>query len=86
MMRTRFLLIQDTILFLSLVLLVDPRFAGLEVHEWLGLDCPRPKFPVSERFCCGQYASEACFISGPGKVFRGGAEGEEPETSSNHRP
>ena len=37
MRRTRFLLILDTILFVSLVLLVEPRFAGLAVHEWLGL-------------------------------------------------
>lgn len=37
MKRTRFLLILDTILFLSIVLLIEPRFAGLAVHEWLGL-------------------------------------------------
>jgi hypothetical protein len=37
MKRTRFLLILDTILFVSLVLLLEPRFAGLAVHEWLGL-------------------------------------------------
>lgn len=37
MKRTRFLLILDTILFVSLVLLLAPGFSGLAVHEWLGL-------------------------------------------------
>lgn len=37
MARTPFLLILDTILFVSLVLLLEPRFAGLAVHEWLGI-------------------------------------------------
>jgi hypothetical protein len=36
MVRTRFLVL-DTILFVSLVLPLEPRFAGLAVHEWLGL-------------------------------------------------
>jgi hypothetical protein len=36
MKRTRFLLILDTILFVSLVVLVEPR-TSLTVHEWLGL-------------------------------------------------
>lgn len=37
MKRTRFLLILDTILLVALALLIEPRFAGLTVHEWLGL-------------------------------------------------
>jgi hypothetical protein len=37
MKRTRFLLILDAILLVSLILLIEPRFAGLAVHEWLGL-------------------------------------------------
>jgi hypothetical protein len=37
MKRTRFLLILDTLLLLSLLFLQEPRFAGLAVHEWLGL-------------------------------------------------
>ena len=37
MNRTRFLLFLDTILFLALVQLMEPRFAGLAVHEWLGI-------------------------------------------------
>jgi hypothetical protein len=37
MKRTRFLLILDAILLVSLVLLIEPRFAGLAVHEWLGM-------------------------------------------------
>src|SRR5262249_36097607 len=37
MARTRFLLVLDAGLFISLVLLLEPRFAGLAVHEWLGL-------------------------------------------------
>ncbi|MBV9548961.1 MAG: DUF4405 domain-containing protein [Alphaproteobacteria bacterium] len=36
MKRTRFLLILDTILFLSLVVLMEPR-TSLTVHEWLGI-------------------------------------------------
>lgn len=40
MKRTRFLLILDSIVFVSLVLLIEPRFAGLTVHEWLGLAFP----------------------------------------------
>ena len=36
MKRTRFLLILDTILFLSIIVLVEPR-SSLAVHEWLGL-------------------------------------------------
>src|SRR5579863_5985065 len=35
MKRTRFLLILDTILFVSLVVLMEPR-TSLTVHEWLG--------------------------------------------------
>src|SRR6185312_741441 len=35
--RTRFLLLLDTVLFLALVQLIEPRFAGLAVHEWLGI-------------------------------------------------
>jgi hypothetical protein len=37
MKRTRFLLVLDTILLLSLVFSVEPRFEGLAIHEWLGL-------------------------------------------------
>lgn len=37
MNRTQFLLFLDTILFLALVQLIEPRFAGLAVHEWLGI-------------------------------------------------
>lgn len=37
MNRTKFLLVLDTILFLALVQLIEPRFAGLAVHEWLGI-------------------------------------------------
>lgn len=37
MKRTRFLLVLDTILFVALVLLIEPRLAVLAVHEWLGL-------------------------------------------------
>jgi hypothetical protein len=37
MKRSRFLLLLDTVLFISIVLLIEPRFAGLTVHEWLGL-------------------------------------------------
>jgi len=36
MKRTRFLLILDTILFVSLAVLIEPR-TSLTVHEWLGL-------------------------------------------------
>ena len=42
MKRTRFLLILDTILFVALVLLIEPRFAGLAIHEWLGLAIALP--------------------------------------------
>lgn len=37
MKRTKFLLILDTLLFLAMAVLLEPRFAGLAIHEWLGL-------------------------------------------------
>ena len=37
MKRTRFLLVLNLILFVLLILSVEPRFEGLAVHEWLGL-------------------------------------------------
>jgi len=37
MNRTRFLLVLDTVLFLSLLQSLEPRFEGLALHEWLGL-------------------------------------------------
>lgn len=37
MKRTKFLLVLDTILFVAIILLIEPRFAGLAIHEWLGL-------------------------------------------------
>lgn len=37
MNRTRFLLVLDLVLFVSLVLSLEPRFEGLALHEWLGL-------------------------------------------------
>ncbi len=36
MKRTRLLLILDTVLFLMLALLFQPRVGGLTLHEWLG--------------------------------------------------
>ena len=37
MKRTRFLLVLDTILLLSIILLIEPRFTDLPIHEWLGI-------------------------------------------------
>jgi len=37
MTRTRLILVLDTVLFLSLALLLEPRFEGLALHEWIGL-------------------------------------------------
>lgn len=37
MKRTRFLLVLDVILFASLIMLSEPRFEGLALHEWIGL-------------------------------------------------
>src|SRR5437868_3742134 len=37
MKRTRFLLVLDVILFAVLILLSEPRFEGLALHEWIGL-------------------------------------------------
>ena len=37
MKRTRFLLMLDVILFVSLIVLSEPRFEGLALHEWIGL-------------------------------------------------
>jgi hypothetical protein len=37
MTRTRILLVLDSVLFVSLLLSLEPRFEGLALHEWLGL-------------------------------------------------
>ena len=37
MTRTRLLIVLDTVLLLSLALLLEPRFEGLALHEWIGL-------------------------------------------------
>ena len=37
MTRTRIMLVLDSILFLLLALLLEPRFEGLALHEWIGL-------------------------------------------------
>jgi hypothetical protein len=37
MKRMRLLLVLDVILFVSLIVLSEPRFEGLALHEWIGL-------------------------------------------------
>jgi hypothetical protein len=37
MKRTRFLLVLDTILLVAIILLIEPRFTDLPIHEWLGI-------------------------------------------------
>ena len=37
MTRARIILALDTVLFLLLAILLDPRFEGLALHEWIGL-------------------------------------------------
>jgi hypothetical protein len=37
MTRTQIMLVLDTILFLLLAMLLEPRFEGLALHEWIGL-------------------------------------------------
>ena len=37
MTRTRIMLVLDAILFLLLAMLLEPRFEGLALHEWIGI-------------------------------------------------